>query len=89
LTKAELIAEISKRAGISKAVAEKALNATLDAIKNAISSGSGITLVGFGSFRVQQKNARTGRNPRTGQKMTIPARRVVRFTPGKELREAV
>jgi nucleoid DNA-binding protein len=89
MNKAELVAAIAQKAGISKAIAEKALKGTVEAISDALAKGQAVTLVGFGSFGVQQRSARKGRNPRTGQKITIPARKVPKFTPGKALKDLV
>lgn len=89
MNKADLIAKIAKDAGISKAVATKALDATLESIKAALKKKDKVTLVGFGTFSVLQRKARKGRNPRTGKEINIPAKKVPKFTPGKELKEAV
>ncbi len=89
MNKAGLVAAIAQKAGISKAVAEKALKGVVDSIAAALAKGESVSLVGFGTFSVQQRASRKGRNPRTGARITIPARKVPKFTPGKTLREMV
>ena len=89
MNKAELIAAVAAAAEISKKDAETAVTATLDTITTALKEGDKVQLVGFGSFEVKSRAARTGRNPRTGEECLIPASRVVKFTPGKALKEAV
>ncbi len=89
MNKAQLVEQMATGAGISKAAAERALNAFMDAVMDAVSSGDKVTLVGFGTFYVTKRKARTGRNPQTGKKMKIPAKKVVKFRPGSRLSEAV
>ncbi|MGB9715360.1 MAG: HU family DNA-binding protein [Thermodesulfovibrionales bacterium] len=89
MTKVELIDKISSGAGLTKTDAEKALNATLNAIKGALKKGQRVALVGFGTFSVVKRKARKGRNPRTGEELKIPATKVPKFTAGKALKEAV
>ncbi len=89
MTKNELIQSISKKAGISIKEANEALNATTSSFSDTLKKGDGITIVGFGSFSVAQRAARTGRNPQTGETIQIPASKTVRFKPGKSLKEAV
>ncbi len=89
MNKEQLVTEIARNAGVTKAIARKTLNATLDAIEGALRRGEPIQLVGFGSFVIIQRKERRGRNPRTGEIITIPGKRVVRFRPGKRLKEAV
>lgn len=90
MTKADLISIIQTKAGLeTKAAASKALDATLEAITDALAAGDSLTLVGFGTFKTSERAARTGRNPRTGQEIQIPAAKTVKFTPGKSLKEAV
>ncbi|GAB5045656.1 HU family DNA-binding protein [Thermodesulfovibrio sp. TK110] len=89
MTKAELVSKIAAKAELTKAEAAKALDATIDAIKEALKKGDKVTLVGFGSFYVSKRKARKGRNPRTGQEIKIPATKVPKFTAGKSLKEAV
>ena len=88
MTKSELIAEISNTVG-SKKDAEAVLNSVFDSIKKALSKGEEVRLTGFGSFKVNGRAARTGRNPRTGQEIKIAASKVPAFKPGKELKDAV
>jgi nucleoid DNA-binding protein len=89
MTKNELVQSISKKAGISIKEANEALNATTSSFSDTLKKGDGITIVGFGSFSVAQRAARTGRNPQTGKTIQIPASKTVRFKPGKSLKEAV
>ena len=89
MNKSKLIDTIASEAGISKADAARALNATTDAITNAMSSGDGVQLTGFGSFVVRDRAARTGRNPQTGAAIQIAASKVAAFKAGKNLKEAV
>ena len=89
MTKQELVSKIADDADISKKAAEDALNSFLGAVKGALSSGGSVSLVGFGTFGVSARNARTGRNPQTGAEIQIPARNVPTFKAGKGLKEAV
>lgn len=89
MTKADLIGKIATKAGLTKAEAGKALDSTIEAIKEALKKGEKVTLVGFGSFYVSKRKARKGRNPRTGQEIKIPATKVPKFTAGKALKDAV
>lgn len=89
MTKTELIVSIAEKAGISKADAEKALNALQESIMDAVKNGEKVTLVGFGSFEQRQRQARVGRNPQTGEKLNIPASKVPKFIPGKAFKKAV
>jgi len=89
MNKAELIDAIAAEAGLSKADAKKALDAFVGATTNALKSGDRISLVGFGSFSVSSREARTGRNPQTGKEIKIAAKKVVRFKAGAELSGAV
>ncbi len=89
MTKAELVSRIADDAGITKAVAEDALNGIIGAIGDALASGDKITLVGFGTFDVAERSQREGRNPRTGEMISIPASKVVRFKAGSKLKESV
>lgn len=89
MTKTELIDKISSGAGLSKADATRALEATLDSVKAALKKGQKVTLVGFGTFAVTKRKARKGRNPRTGQVINIPAAKTPKFTAGKALKDAV
>ncbi len=89
MTKAELIEKIASGAGLSKVDATKALDTTLNSIRSALKKGQKVTLVGFGTFSVTKRKARKGRNPRTGDIITIPAAKVPKFTSGKALKDAV
>ena len=89
MNKSELVAEISANAGISKKDAEAALGAFIDVTKKALKKGEKIQLVGFGTFEVSKRAARTGRNPQTGKEMKIPAVNVPKFKAGKALKDAV
>lgn len=85
MNKTDLINAIAAEAGLTKADAAKALNATTAAIANAVKAGDKVTLVGFGTFAPAERPARTGKNPRTGEALTIPAKKVVKFKAGSEL----
>jgi DNA-binding protein HU-beta len=89
MTKADLVASMSEAAGVSKAVAEKALNGFISAIGKALKKGDRIALTGFGTFSVSNRKARMGRNPQTGEQIKIKAAKVPRFSAGKSLKEAV
>jgi DNA-binding protein HU-beta len=89
MTKAELIATIGKEAKISKASAEKALNAFSNAVMKTLKKGDKLTLTGFGTFSVAKRKARMGRNPQTGKEIKIPATRVAKFKAGNLLKKAV
>ena len=89
MNKTELIEHIAKNADISKAQATRALDETMGAIKQTLRRGGAVNLLGFGSFRVGRRSARTGRNPRNGQPVKIKAQKVPKFKPGKALRDAV
>ncbi|GAA5184238.1 HU family DNA-binding protein [Niveibacterium umoris] len=89
VNKSELIEVIAKQAEISKAAAGRALDATIAAVKQSLKKGNDVTLVGFGTFSVGKRAARTGRNPRTGATIKIKAAKVPKFRPGKALKDAV
>ena len=89
MNKSELVEQIAKAADISKAAAERALEATVTAIKTSMKKGSMVTLVGFGTFYVGKRGARNGRNPRTNEPIKIKAARVPKFRAGKALKDAV
>ena len=89
MNKTELIAQIAAKSGLSKKDAEKALNATLDAVAEALTAGDKVQLVGFGGFEVKKREARTGRNPRTKETIQIPASCVPVFKAGKALKDKV
>lgn len=89
MTKGELVAEISKKSGLTKADAERSLNAFVDVSKKTLKKEGKLALAGFGSFVVTKRKARKGRNPRTGEAIKIKAGKVVKFRPGKSLKESV
>jgi len=90
MTKAEFVEKIYTKANLtSKTQAEAALDATLETVIEALMDGDSVVFTGFGSFKVADRAARKGRNPRTGEELVIPATKVVKFTPGKMLKEAV
>lgn len=88
MTKAELVEAVARSSGISKAAAEKAIAAVTSTITDALKKGDRVNLVGFGSFEVSTRKARTGRNPQTGKEIKISAAKVPKFRPGKVLKEA-
>ena len=85
MNKTELIAAMAEKAGLTKVDAGKALNAYVDVVKGQLAKGDKITLIGFGTFRVVNKPARTGRNPRTGKSIKIAAKKSAKFKAGKGL----
>ncbi len=89
MTKAELLEKAAKDAGISKAAAAKALDSFIDGVVKAVKKGNKVALVGFGTFSVSKRKARTGRNPQTGEPIKIPARKVPKFSAGKTFKDAV
>lgn len=89
MNKSELIDAVASQADISKAAAARAIDATVDSVTKALQRGDQVTLVGFGTFSVRERAARTGRNPRTGQTIRINATKVPGFKPGKALKDAL
>jgi DNA-binding protein HU-beta len=89
MNKSELIDAMADQAGLTKADAKKALDAFINATSDALKKGDRVALVGFGSFSVSERNARTGRNPQTGKEITIAAKKVVKFKAGSELSDMV
>jgi DNA-binding protein HU-beta len=89
VNKADLVDAIAENADLSKAAASRALDAVLNQITSALQTGDQVALVGFGTFAVKERSARTGRNPQTGAEMKIPAAKVPKFTAGKALKDAV
>jgi DNA-binding protein HU-beta len=89
MSKADLVEKIAKDAGISKAAAEKSVNSFIDGVKSSLKKGQSVTLIGFGTFSVGKRAARTGRNPKTGAVLKIKAKKVARFKPGAALKAAV
>lgn len=89
MTKQELIAAVAENAGIKKVEAEKAVAATFETITHALEKQEKVQLVGFGTFEVKDRAARKGRNPKTGEEITIPASKNPSFKAGKALKDAV
>ena len=89
MNKGELIEAIAKDVGVSKKAAGKVLDSTIDAMMGALGKGDRITLVGFGTFSVSTRQARSGRNPKTGEPIKIPASKTVKFKPGNAFKQAV
>lgn len=89
MNKGDLINKVAESANLSKSQASEALAAVLDGIADALKDGDKATLIGFGTFSVNQRDARTGRNPQTGETIQIAAKKVIKFKPGKELSESV
>ncbi|MFW5722243.1 MAG: HU family DNA-binding protein [Desulfohalobiaceae bacterium] len=89
MTKADLISKMADKANLTKANAERALNAFLESVEETLVSEGKLTLTGFGTFAVENRKSRKGRNPQTGKEITIPASKVVKFRPGKLLKDAV
>jgi DNA-binding protein HU-beta len=89
MTREEMIAKIASEAGISKSAAEKALKSFTSNVTKALKRGDKFTLVGFGTFHTLKRAARKGRNPRTGEAITIKASKIAKFKPGKALKDAV
>ena len=89
MTKADLVAQIAARANMTKAAAERSLNAMLESVQEMLAEDGKLTLTGFGTFVAETRQERQGRNPRTGDVITIAASKVVRFRPGKMLKDAL
>ena len=89
MNKGELLDTVAEKAGVSKNVADAVVSATIESIMEAVSSGDKVTLVGFGSFEPRDRKQREGRNPKTGETMTIPATTVPAFSAGKGFKEKV
>jgi len=89
MNKTELIEEVSGKTGLTKKKTGNVVDALTETITNTLSKGEKVTLVGFGTFRVMERKARTGVNPQTGRAIQIPAKRVAKFVPGKTLRQKV
>lgn len=85
MNKKELIQAAAEHSGMPQAEVEKALNSILESMKQSLNNEESVTLVGFGTFRVQERAARQGYNPSAGRKMQIPAKKIVKFKPGKAL----
>jgi len=89
MTKTELVEAVQEKTGLTKKDVSSVVDATMDAIAEALVKGDKVSLVGFGTFQVSHRKARTGKNPQTGEKLEIPARNVPKFTPGKTLKNKV
>ncbi len=89
MTKADLVTNIATKSGMTKAAAERTLNALLDAVQEELCKGGKLTLSGFGTFAVESRKERKGRNPRTGQVITIKASKIVKFRSSKALKDSV
>ena len=89
MNKAQLVEEVAAEVGLTKKVTNNTVDAITLAITNSLAKGEKVALVGFGTFQVQRRKARQGVNPQTGAKITIPAKDVPKFRPGRNLREAV
>lgn len=87
MTKAQLIDEVARVADLSRKHSELIIDIFFQSIVNALEKGEKIELRGFGSFRIRQRNARQGRNPKTGETVSVPAKRIPYFKPGRELKE--
>lgn len=89
MNKAELVTAIADQAGISKKDAEASVNAFMDIVKQKVAKGGSVQLIGFGTFEKGERAARTGRNPQSGETITIPAQSVPKFKAGKAFKDAV
>ncbi|MBM7699790.1 HU family DNA-binding protein [Kurthia huakuii] len=89
MNKTELVNQVAEATELSKKDASKAVDAVFDTIQNALAQGDKLSLIGFGTFEVRDRAARTGRNPQTGKDIQIPASKVPAFKPGKGLKDAV
>ena len=89
MNKADLVAKVAESTGFTKKDATKAVEATLEAISQALASNDKVQLIGFGNFEVRERAARKGRNPQTGIEIDIPASKIPAFKPGKALKDAV
>ncbi len=89
MTKAELVDEVARVVGLTKKQAETIVNIVFDSIVDSLRAGQKIELRGFGSFRLRSRKSRTGRNPKTGEKVEVPSKKIPYFKPGKELKELI
>ena len=89
MNRKDLVEVISKKAETTKIVADRTLNSLVKSVVQTLKTGEDVTLVGFGCFKVVDRSAREGRNPQTGEKLTIPARKALKFTAGKALKDAI
>jgi len=89
MNKSELINAIAEESGLTKADAGRALDATIQSVSNALQGGDSVSLIGFGTFSVKERSARTGRNPQTGEAIQIKASKIPSFKAGKTLKDSV
>jgi len=89
MSKAELVEQIAAETGMTKAEAERAVNAFINVVTSTLKGGDDVTLVGFGTFTTGERAERQGRNPQTGETITIAAKKVVKFKPGKALKDEI
>jgi len=89
MNKAELVKKVANQTGLTKKTSREAVDGIISAITDSPAREEKVTLVGFGVFQVMERKARTGRNPRTGEEIQLPSKKVAKFKPGKSLREAV
>lgn len=89
MTKAELVDEVARAVQLTKKQAESIVNVVFDSIVDSLRGGEKIELRGFGSFRLRSRKSRTGRNPKTGEKVDVPSKKIPYFKPGKELKELI
>jgi len=89
MTKTDLVNSVAAKTSMTKADSDRAINALLDSVRSALAKGEKVTLTGFGTFEVRKRAARTGRNPRTGEVISIPATKTPAFRAGKGLKDAV
>lgn len=89
MNKAELVSAIAQKSGVTKKVADQVISGFTEVVQQELVDGGEVVLVGFGVFETRSRKERTGRNPKTGEQMLIPAKTVVGFSAGKQLREAV
>lgn len=89
MTKAELIAQVAEKSELSKKDAEKAIAAVVSSVTDALVAGDKVQLVGFGTFEVRDRKEKESKNPKTGEKIIVPAKKAPAFKPGKALKDAV
>lgn len=89
MNKSDLVSSVAKASGLTKADAERAIDATFQSITKSLVKGDEVRLIGFGTFAIAERKATEGRNPRTGEAIKIPAKRLPKFRPGKQLKESV
>lgn len=89
MNKAELIDKVSDKTGLPRRVARQAVESFVTAVKRSLRAGEDVHIVGFGTFRVLSRQPRRGRNPRTGEVINVPAKKAVKFSPGKDFKERI